>query len=135
MLRVPRPRIGRVGIKQAVDLVEQIGVGAFPGVVLMQRRRDRLGVQRVDDSPPCYRVGSLTDVEEVRGEPIWRDLAVRIGTQQRAAKRQQASRETHRPIPGLASALLLRRKLVLKHMQGIRQPRLHAAGDVSGCIA
>ncbi len=129
VLGVPRPRIGGIGIEQAVYLVQQRGIGALAGVILMQCRWDCCGIDGIDDRTSGDGIGTLPYVKQICRQPVRSDLTIGVGAKQDTVRRYFTGCEVHRQATRLTRGLLPRRKLMLNDVERKLQRWLQAASD------
>ena len=134
MLVVPRPGIGRIGVEQRPDLIQQRGISAFPRIDCVQVGRNEPGAHRVDLRPAGDRIRAIAQGSQIDRHPVRCDASVGVGGQQGPTGSGQSGGAVHGDPPRLAGTGARRGKLDIQRVNGKRQVAGDAAEDKGGVV-
>ena len=121
MLVVPGPRIGWVWIEPCLKFVEQIGVGAFPRVVLVEMVGYGGCLIGINHSTTGHSIRTRAQCGKVGGNPVWSGSTIGVGGQKHAVGINEASCVLHGQAPGWPCSSTTRIEVMDQKVQAKRQ--------------
>ena len=116
MLVVARPGVGRVGVDQRADFIQQRGVGAFARIDVVQVAWDQHRTDRIDVGLAGHDLRPRAQRVQVGGKPAGCGAAIGIGGQNHAVVAGELDRALHRHAPRNARACQVRRQFDIQDM-------------------
>ena len=129
MLVVSGPRIGWVWIEPCLKFVEQIGVGAFPRVVLVELVGYGGCLIGINHGTAGHSIGTRPHRGKVGGNPVWGGSTIGVGGQKHAVGINEASCVLHGQPPGRPCSSIAGRESMDQKVQTKRQGVSGTAGQ------